>query len=166
MSSGTQVKTLFWQCAVALTFLLFVVTSAQSAEQLRDFDSDEQAALFVKLTKDHRCVKCQNQNLADSNASIAGDMRDEIYDKVRAGESGDDISAYLVARYGDFVRYKPAFKPTTLALWIGPFVLLFLAVGFAVRLSRQSGKHANQKSGQRAAPDDAALVRAKELLKK
>jgi cytochrome c-type biogenesis protein CcmH len=67
---------------------------------------------------------CQNQTLADSNADLADDLRREVRDLARSGKSDDEIKAYLVARYGDFVLYRPPLKATTLLLWAGPFVLL------------------------------------------
>lgn len=131
--------------------------SALAAETLLEFENDHQAATYLQLTKDHRCLKCQNQNLADSNAGIAQDLKREIYDRVLLGESESDISAYLVERYGDFVLYRPPFKASTYALWIGPFILLFAALWYALRISRQS--HAGRKQ-----PDSAALASARELL--
>lgn len=130
-----------------------------AADALLEFENDAQAALYLQLTKDHRCLKCQNQNLADSNAGIAQDLKREIYQRVVQGESGSDISGYLVARYGDFVLYKPPFKATTYALWIGPFVLLFVALWYAMRFSKQSNR-------ERQAPDSNALAAARELLDK
>lgn len=130
---------------------------AQAAETVLEFDNDEQRALYLKITKDHRCLKCQNQNLADSAAGIAVDLKREIYSRVQQGQSADQISAYLVERYGDFVLYKPPFKASTFILWIGPFALLFFGVWFAVRISRRSGTDPAQT-------DAAALSKARELL--
>jgi len=127
------------------------------ASSLCWFDTEEQAALYLELTKSHRCLKCQNQNLADSSAGIAEDLKREIYQKVLGGETGAQISEYLVTRYGDFVRYKPAFKPTTYILWLGPFLLLIVAMVFAVRISRRSGEPKNL-------PNNDALARARDLL--
>jgi len=112
-------------------------------------------------------LKCQNQNLADSGAGIADDLRREIYERVIAGESGSEISAYLVKSYGDFVLYRPPFKSTTYLLWIGPFVLLFGALWYAYNLSRKAAKRkSNAQSGNTSASslDQAALERAKKLL--
>lgn len=147
--------------SVLLTFSLLTLCliSAQSiaAEPLLDFETEEQAALYLQLTKDHRCLKCQNQNLADSSAGIAKDLKREIYQQVISGNSASQISAYLVSRYGDFVLYRPPFKATTYALWIGPFVLLFIGLLAAVRISRQS-------RAQREQPNTEALARARALL--
>jgi cytochrome c-type biogenesis protein CcmH len=77
-----------------------------------------------KLENELRCLVCQNQTLADSNASLAEDLRTEVRELAYAGRSDDEIRAYLVARYGDFVLYDPPLKRTTWLLWVGPFVLL------------------------------------------
>jgi cytochrome c-type biogenesis protein CcmH len=83
-----------------------------------------------------RCLVCQNESLAASQADLAIDLKNQIREKMRAGESDDAILAYLVARYGDFVLYKPPFKATTLLLWAGPFALLvvgLIVLGMSIR---------------------------------
>lgn len=131
--------------------------SSWGAEPVTQFDTAEQREIYAQLLKDHRCLKCQNQNLADSNASIAADLRREIYEQVAAGNSRSAVSEYLVARYGDFVLYRPPFKASTYALWIGPFVLLILALAYALRLGKS-----NKKDGKK--PSDTALQQARSLL--
>jgi cytochrome c-type biogenesis protein CcmH len=81
-------------------------------------------ARLKALENELRCLVCQNQTLAESNAPLAEDLRKEVRELAVAGKSNDDIRAYLVARYGDFVLYKPPVKPTTYLLWFGPFALL------------------------------------------
>ena len=78
------------------------------------------------LAHELRCLVCQNQTLADSNAPLAVDLRNEIRSQLAAGRSEQDILDFMVARYGDFVLYRPPFKAATLALWLGPFALLAL----------------------------------------
>jgi len=87
------------------------------------------AALAVEL----RCLVCQNQTLADSNAALAVDLRNQIREQLEKGASEQDVIDFMVARYGDFVLYKPPFKASTLALWLGPFVLLALGVWALLR---------------------------------
>ena len=87
------------------------------------------AALAVEL----RCLVCQNQTLADSNAPLAVDLRNQIREQFKQGASEQDVIDFMVARYGDFVLYKPPFKASTLALWLGPFVLLALGVWALLR---------------------------------
>jgi len=144
-------------CVALFLFLTLNCVPVMAADPMLSFDTQEQAALYLELTKSHRCLKCQNQNLADSSAGIAEDLKREIYERVIRGESGPAISDYLVTRYGDFVRYKPVFKPTTYALWIGPFLLLLVAIMYAVRISRSGTAQQNR-------PDSDTLARARELL--
>jgi cytochrome c-type biogenesis protein CcmH len=82
----------------------------------------------TNLAHELRCLVCQNQTLADSNAPLAVDLRNQIREQLAAGRSDREVVDYLVARYGDFVRYRPPFKATTVLLWAGPF--LFLLGGF------------------------------------
>ena len=88
----------------------------------------------MALAEELRCLVCQNQTLADSNASLAEDLRNQIRERMRQGSSDREVVDFLVARYGDFVLYRPPLKATTVLLWFGP--LLLLAAGFAVLLRR------------------------------
>jgi cytochrome c-type biogenesis protein CcmH len=88
----------------------------------------------LTLASELRCLVCQNQTIADSNAPLAEDLRNQVREKMRQGASDSEIIDYMVARYGDFVRYRPPLKLTTALLWFGP--LLLLAAGFAVLLRR------------------------------
>jgi cytochrome c-type biogenesis protein CcmH len=81
-------------------------------------------ARMEKLTKELRCLVCQNETLADSQADLAQDLRREVREKMREGMTDEQIKAYLVHRYGDFVLYRPPMKSTTWLLWFGPFLLL------------------------------------------
>ncbi len=89
------------------------------------FTDPEQEARFQQLTLELRCLVCQNQNLADSDAPLAQDLRQEIYNMIQAGRTDDEIKQFLIDRYGDFVLYMPPVKSNTLALWLMPAVLLF-----------------------------------------
>lgn len=80
------------------------------------------------LTSELRCLVCQNQSLADSHADLAIDLKNQVRAQMQAGKSDDDIRAYMVARYGDFVLYDPPFKASTALLWAGPFALLLIGV--------------------------------------
>ncbi|MAR01636.1 MAG: cytochrome c-type biogenesis protein CcmH [Oceanospirillaceae bacterium] len=102
-----------------------------------EFDNPEDEARFQQLAEDLRCPKCQNQNLADSNAPVAIDLRNKVYELMQDGQSDDEIVDYLVARYGDFVRYKPPFRADTLLLWGGPLLLLLAGILLMANLRRQ-----------------------------
>ena len=97
---------------------------ARAAIDTYEFKDEAERERFRVLTEELRCPKCQNQNIADSNAPIATDLRREIYRMLEAGKSNDEIVDFLVARYGDFVRYKPPVNGRTLLLWYGPAGLL------------------------------------------
>jgi len=89
----------------------------------REFDDAEQLERYKTLTYELRCLVCQNQNLADSDADLAADLRREVYRMIREGKSNEDVVDFMVARYGDFVLYRPPLKAKTVALWTAPFVL-------------------------------------------
>ena len=105
------------------------------------FTDAAQEQRFQNLVRELRCMVCQNQNLADSDATLAKDLRREIFEMMQAGKSDAEIKQFLSDRYGDFVLYRPPFKATTLVLWFGP--LLILVIGFAVarRMMLQKGPH-------------------------
>jgi cytochrome c-type biogenesis protein CcmH len=115
--------------------LVFFAFSAPAQEPLV-FDDPELEARYRQLTGELRCVVCQNQNLADSDAPLAQDLRQEIFNMMQTGQSNEQIKTFLVDRYGDFVLYRPAMEGNTLALWLMPGVLLgvgAIAVFFTVR---------------------------------
>jgi cytochrome c-type biogenesis protein CcmH len=101
------------------------------AEYRFDDPADEQ--VFRQLIEELRCLVCQNESLAGSQAELAQDLRREVYEMLRAGKTKDDIIQFLVARYGDFVLYNPPLKPTTYPLWFGPFLLMGIGGFFLAR---------------------------------
>ncbi len=113
----------------ALLLGLAVSATAHAAIDTYDFKDEAERERYRTLTEELRCPKCQNQNIADSNAPIAMDLREEIFRMLEEGKSNDEIVAYLVDRYGDFVRYNPPVNTTTLLLWYGPAGLLILGFG-------------------------------------
>lgn len=106
---------------------LFVAV-AFAAQPLLQFDSSEQELRYRSLIDELRCLVCQNQNLADSNAELAQDLRGRTYKMIREGASDAQIVDYMVERYGNFVLYKPPLSATTIALWFGPAFILAIAV--------------------------------------
>ena len=115
--------------------LLFVVSVgpplvALAADAVPTEKDAVSASRAVKLSEKLRCLVCQNQTIADSNAELAQDLRRQIHEQIAAGKSDGEIVDYMVARYGDFVLYQPPVKPTTLLLWAGPGLLLLF--GFIV----------------------------------
>jgi cytochrome c-type biogenesis protein CcmH len=115
------------------------------------FQDPEDAARFEQLAEDLRCPKCQNQNLADSNAPVAADLRDKVYELMQEGKSDDEVVTYLVDRYGDFVRYKPPIRLDTLLLWGGPALLLLFGVLLLALLRRQQAQPVAELSAEERA---------------
>ncbi len=93
-------------------------------------------ARLLHISEELRCLVCQNESLASSNAELAQDLRNEVRDLLRQGQSDAEVKQFLVQRYGDFVLYRPEFKPLTYFLWAGPFVLLVLGLGVLIRVLR------------------------------
>ncbi|WP_376738962.1 cytochrome c-type biogenesis protein [Pseudomonas luteola] len=117
----------------ASLLLLFVwIGVAQAAIETFAYTNDAERERFQALTRELRCPKCQNQDLADSNAPIAADLRGEIHRLMNEGKSDEQIINYLVARYGEFVMYRPPVEKRTWLLWYGPAA--FLILGFCIIL--------------------------------
>lgn len=116
--------------------LLFCVALGSQATEPYEFPNDKVRERFQLLSYELRCPKCQNQNIADSNAPIAKDLRREVHRMLLEGKTNDDIVQFMVDRYGDFVLYRPPFSVKTLALWLTPLVLVVAGVVTAFRLGR------------------------------
>ena len=112
--------------ACLLSFILSF--SAHAAIDVYDFDSPQQEAQYRGLIEELRCPKCQNQNLAGSDAPIAQDLKQKTYDMIKEGRSDAEIRAYMQERYGDFITYKPPVRPSTWILWFFPPLLLIVLI--------------------------------------
>lgn len=123
---------------MSLALLLLASASALAIDPM-DFKSPDEEKRFQKLSAELRCLVCQNQNLADSDALLAKDLRLEVFEMIRAGKTDDEIKQFLVDRYGEFVLYRPQVKPGTWLLWFGPGVLLLLGAVVLVRVVRGRG---------------------------
>lgn len=152
--------------ACTLAFALFAASTAAVAASIATeaalADDPVAEKRLLKLSEELRCLVCQNQNIADSNAELAQDLRREIRTMIRDGKSDKEIIDFMVARYGDFVLYRPPLKGTTLLLWGGPLVLLALGLFALVRYQR--------RRAERVAAEDKPLSaeearRAEALLK-
>ena len=119
-------KRLLIACLLGAAVGLGLVGVARAAIDTYEFKGEVERERFRSLTEELRCPKCQNQNIADSNAPIATDLRREIYRMLDDGRSDKEIVDFLVMRYGDFVMYKPPLDSRTWLLWYGPFGLLGL----------------------------------------
>jgi len=121
--------------ARALIMLMLLAWSAAAGATLAGYDFKDEAEerRFKDLLGELRCLVCQNQSLADSAAGLADDLRRETYKLMKAGHSDEEVVQFLVDRYGDFVRYRPPLKASTVALWFGPLILFLLGAFWVYR---------------------------------
>ncbi len=140
-----------------LIFSVSFLLSAQAVKiEFHDFKTPQQEQLYLQLIAELRCVKCQNQNLAESNAELAKDMRDKTYDMILKGGTRADVDKYMTDRYGDFVLYKPPFKKNTLLLWVGPPIFLLISLFLLFRLIKGQKKDLTET----LSTDDRASMRS------
>jgi cytochrome c-type biogenesis protein CcmH len=145
--------------SLLLLGLLLGNTTLQATTTLESykFSNQQDEQRFKSLIAQLRCLVCQNESLADSDAELAHDLRQEVYEMMLAGKTNQQVTDFLVQRYGDFVLYNPPVKPSTWLIWFGPFVVLLIAVLLLFRalrhqraLSRQSLTDEERKRLQQA----------------
>jgi cytochrome c-type biogenesis protein CcmH len=150
-------KSAFTWLAVLVLVLMSGLAAAKEAAPAAEDPVLE--ARVMRIAAELRCLVCQNQTIADSNAGLAIDLRNQVRDMLQKGQTEKDILSYMTERYGDFVLYRPPLKPSTALLWIGPGVLLVggLAILFVVlrRRSRMDAKHFDPDNAD--APQDPHL---------
>lgn len=151
----------YFKVLVIFYFFIMAVFSLQlhAAIDVYDFDDEAKRADFVALTKELRCPKCQNQDIADSNAPIAKDMRTEVHRLLEEGKDKDSIIAYMIERFGEFVTYKPKKSAETYMLWYGPWILVVVGGVIIFSLARMNRK--DQKQVDKASPDAVRNLLAK-----
>lgn len=121
-----------------IVFLTVMLTSAANARiEEHQFDNAEQEQRYNILIDELRCLVCQNQNLADSNAELAQDLREQVYLMIKRGDSNAVIVEFMVNRYGDFVLYRPPLKSSTFMLWVGPFIIFLVALLIVIQFIRK-----------------------------
>jgi cytochrome c-type biogenesis protein CcmH len=131
-------KRLLWLLALCVSaWSVNAQTGAAPREAPLMAQDPQLEARMVQLAQELRCLVCQNESLASSHAELADDLRQEVREQLRQGKSDQEIKDYLVARYGDFVLYRPEVKPLTWVLWFGPFALVLLALVLLVRYIAQ-----------------------------
>ncbi len=140
--------------ALLAGFWLSLVPALAQEMQLQDPALEQRAR---DLSREIRCVVCQSQSVADSDADIAAELRVLIREQIQAGKSDDEIRDYLVARYGDFVLFNPPFKASTYVLWIGPFAVLVLA-GIGVALYFRRRRQGAARLAAELTPDERRRV--------
>ena len=135
--------------AALIVACMFSVLSinAYAAIDVYDFDSVQQEAQYRGLIEELRCPKCQNQNLAGSDAPIAQDLKQKTYDMVKEGRSDGEIRDYMQERYGDFITYKPPVRPSTWILWFFPPLLLITLIAGWFWQSKRRQRTASGESG-------------------
>lgn len=146
--------------------LLLGGTAWSSSIDVYEFDTREQEARFHALNAELRCPKCLNTNLWGSDAPIARDLRRTVATMVRDGYSDREIIDYLVSRYGDFILYNPRFTAKTAALWIGPFVLLFIGLVIIGLMIRNQRRDARRAAASLDPDDEARLAALREQLQR
>lgn len=126
--------------AFLVALMLALLPALALGEAPIEFRNGTEEARFRALAAELRCVMCQNQSLADSDAPIAQDLRRQVLAQMRAGRSDDDIKQYLVARYSEFVLYEPGLRPATFALWFGPLLVLLAGGALVASIVRRRGR--------------------------
>jgi len=123
-----------------LALVLLVSFNAQARISAFEFDDPEKEGDYKELINELRCLVCQNQNIADSNAELAQDLKRKTFELVASGKNKQQVRDYMVERYGDFVLYSPPMSNTTLLLWSGPFIIFLVGLVFLIRFVRSRGK--------------------------
>lgn len=144
--------------------LLLACCHAHAAIDVYEFQNEAQEAQYRGLIDEFRCPKCQNQNLASSDAPIAQDLKQKTYDLVVDGKTDAEIRDYMVTRYGDFISYKPPIKGSTLLLWLLPPLLLLCALGFWFVVRRRADTVASAMPASTTSLSEAEQARLDKLL--
>jgi len=129
---------------ILLTLLL--LAHSVFAIDIHEFANEQQRLDYQQLTEELRCLVCQNQNIADSDAGLAKDLRNEVAKMVKQDMSQAEITDYLVNRYGDFVRYNPPMRADTIVLWVMPLLVLLIAVYMVIRTIKNNTKNTRKES--------------------
>lgn len=139
----------------ALLLVLLVATQVVAKEATSMAADPEMEKIVNEISAELRCLVCQNQTIADSHAGLAVDLKNQVRDMVKKGQSQDEIVEYMVTRYGDFVLYRPPVKPTTMLLWAGPFLLLL--IGLTVLVINLRKRTSQLKDGDLSSEENARL---------
>lgn len=142
-----------------LLVALLLSQSVQAVTEVYSFSNPSYELRYQALTEELRCLVCQNQNIADSHAELAQDLRRKVYEMITAGKTDEQIVDYMTDRYGDFVLYRPPLNPKTMILWLAPILTVLsglVGFGFLLRRRRQVDQQ----------PSDAELQRVRDMLNK
>lgn len=148
--------------AISSVLLFLFANAASAVVEINRFEAAEDEARYKELIAELRCPKCQNQNLLDSDAPIAADLRRKTRSLIDQGKSNQEVKDYMLERYGDFVLYKPRFTAATAFLWLGPFLLLAIVVfTLLIRIKRKQNDALLKSS---AANDEATRIKVRNLM--
>jgi cytochrome c-type biogenesis protein CcmH len=137
------------------------ISTALMAKEAAPLAQDEAVEKrMVAISDEMRCLVCQNESLSGSRAELAQDLRREIRELIKQGKSDEEIMNFMVSRYGDFVRYRPPVKATTLLLWFGPFILLAIGIVALVAYLRRRGRELKAGADAPLTPDEQQRARA------
>ena len=145
-----------------LILILFTLSlNSFAAVEYKKFDNPQQEEVYQVLIEELRCLVCQNQTIADSNAELAKDLRRQVYEMLQQGKSKDEIATFMTERYGDFVLYNPPFKVKTGVLWIGPVIFLLIGLVMLFVFTRRKKVFVNIKLSDE---EQAKKAKVKKLL--
>jgi cytochrome c-type biogenesis protein CcmH len=141
--------------------ILLVGGVAYAVEDI-ELKNVEDEPRFNELANELRCMVCQNQSIADSNAELAQDFRNQVKEKINAGQSNDEIVDFMVARYGDYILYRPPFNLATALLWIGPFLLVVIGFFIVIRVRKRQGADADEPIDEKHQAQLMAMLKDEE----
>lgn len=142
-----------WVIVLSLAF----GASVHASIDVYEFSTEDRRDQYLALTKELRCPKCQNQDIADSNAPIAQDMRREVHRMVEDGQSSEQVVQFMVDRFGEFVSYKPKVNASTYALWYGPYILLVLGLIVVVIVAKKARNKRDSSGPELSAEEENKL---------
>jgi len=145
---------------ILLASWLLIVSGLALAIQDIELRNVEDEPRFNELSNVLRCMVCQNQSIADSNAELARDFRNQVKEKINAGQSNDEIVDYMVQRYGDYILYKPPFNVATALLWLGPFLLVIVGFVIIFRILKRQGRAQDEDAQDIADSKQQARLKA------
>ncbi|MCY4428729.1 MAG: cytochrome c-type biogenesis protein CcmH [Halieaceae bacterium] len=128
---------------------LLLAAPAPAVIETYEFESEALQQRYLKLSAELRCPKCQNQNIADSNAPLAADLRRQLHAQLHTGKTDAEITDYMVQRYGEFVLYRPRWKLQTAPLWLAPILLSVAALALLLMVLRRSRPRVTQPAEDR-----------------
>lgn len=141
------------------TGLLLLTASVVVANEATPMAKDTVLeAQVMAISHELRCLVCQNQTIADSDAELAVDLRNQVREMIVAGKDEDEIIDYMVERYGDFIRYRPPVQPTTYVLWFGPFILFAVGLGVLILNIRSRRRNTNETDEEQLSTDERERV--------